>query len=103
MLKKQIDILVYKWLNLAMISVKVGELRNHLSAYLRKVRQGLEVVIFDRHTPIGKLIPHDQEKDGALTLIDPMGGYKGLANLSFRPCRPFAGAVETLLAERKRR
>ena len=40
-----------------MASVQIAELKNHLSAYLRKVRTGEEVVICDRKTPIAKIVP----------------------------------------------
>ena len=86
------------------ISVKVGELRNHLSAYLGRVRKGAEVVITDRETPIGRLIPFDRKgADEDFKLIPPPKGYKGLAKLSFPPCKPFAGAVDELLRDRRKR
>ena len=40
-----------------MASVQIAELKNHLSAYLRKVRTGEEVVICDRKTPIAQIVP----------------------------------------------
>ena len=40
-----------------MKSVNVAELKNRLSAYLRLVRGGEEVVIRDRNLPIAKLVP----------------------------------------------
>lgn len=40
-----------------MIKVKIGELRNHLSKYLKKVRQGGEITVTDRDTPIARIMP----------------------------------------------
>jgi len=40
-----------------MRSVQIAELKNNLSAYLRKVRTGEEVVICDRQSPIAKIVP----------------------------------------------
>jgi prevent-host-death family protein len=40
-----------------MRSVKIAELKNHLSAYLNEVRDGEEIIISDRDTPIAKIIP----------------------------------------------
>lgn len=40
-----------------MTSIGVRELRDHLSEYLRRVREGELVVITDRGTPIGELSP----------------------------------------------
>lgn len=35
----------------------IRELKNHLSAYLRKVKAGETVTITDRGTPIGRIVP----------------------------------------------
>jgi|SRR6266853_4884217 len=37
--------------------VQIAELKNHLSAYLHKVRAGEEVIICDRKAPIAKIVP----------------------------------------------
>ena len=37
--------------------VRIGELKNHLSRYLRVVRGGSRVIIMDRDTPIAELGP----------------------------------------------
>jgi prevent-host-death family protein len=38
-------------------SVQIADLKNNLSAYLRKVRTGEEVIICDRKSPIAKIVP----------------------------------------------
>jgi prevent-host-death family protein len=38
-------------------SVSIAELKNKLSAYLGRVRQGEEILVRDRKTPIAKIIP----------------------------------------------
>jgi prevent-host-death family protein len=40
-----------------MASVQIADLKNNLSAYLRKVRAGEEVIICDRKSPIAKIVP----------------------------------------------
>ena len=40
-----------------MASVKIADLKNNLSAYLRKVRTGEELIICDRKSPIAKIVP----------------------------------------------
>ena len=40
-----------------METVGIAELRNGLSSYLRKVRQGEEILVRDRNTPIAKIVP----------------------------------------------
>ncbi len=86
------------------LSVKIGEFRNKLSAYLRKVRQGAELVISDRDTPIGRVVPINQAAEQeSFELLDPPQGYRGLAALKFPSLSPPVNAVEELLQERRRR
>ena len=40
-----------------MLQVKIAELKNHLSRYLRVVRAGEEVEVMDRNRPIARLTP----------------------------------------------
>lgn len=49
-----------------MKSVKIGELKNKLSAYLRIVRKGGEIIITDRDTPIAKLSPFQEQEEPAI-------------------------------------
>ncbi|MBI4212082.1 MAG: type II toxin-antitoxin system prevent-host-death family antitoxin [Deltaproteobacteria bacterium] len=84
------------------ISVKVGELRNHLSKYLKRVRQGAEVVITDRDTPVGRVVPYENHERESLELMAPQKGYSGLADLSF-PKPSSISAVDELLRERRKR
>ena len=37
----------------------IRELRNHLSRYLERVRQGEELIVTDRGTPIARVVPVD--------------------------------------------
>ena len=39
--------------------VRIAEFKAHLSAYVRAVRGGREIVIKDRDTPVARLVPHD--------------------------------------------
>ena len=43
-------------------TVTIAELRAHLSAYLRSVRAGGEIIIKDRDTPVARLVPYQQRK-----------------------------------------
>ena len=40
-----------------MRSVNIGELKNQLSAYLQYVRNGEEVIVRDRNTPVARILP----------------------------------------------
>ncbi|MBI4237877.1 MAG: type II toxin-antitoxin system prevent-host-death family antitoxin [Deltaproteobacteria bacterium] len=90
-----------------MIKVKIGELRNNLSAYLRKVRKGAEIVVMDRETPIGRVVPYQGEaKDTEpFDVVPPPGGYAGLAKLKFPPLKlqKRFDPVEELIKDRRRR
>lgn len=54
-----------------MATVGVRELRDHLSDYLRRVREGEQLVITDRGKPIGELGPAEGRKtlEVALRLV----------------------------------
>jgi prevent-host-death family protein len=46
-----------------MRTAKIGVLKNQLSAYLRYVRNGEEVVIYDRNVPIARILPVEPSED----------------------------------------
>lgn len=87
----------------------ISQLKNHLSAYLRKVRAGEAIVILDRDEPIARLervAPKAHPKD-RLTRLERSGLVRrSSATLSLevlrRPVpRPEKSVVEALLAERR--
>jgi len=89
-----------------MTSVGVRELRDNLSEYLRRVRQGELLVITDRGRPIGELSPaaggrsvaraHELVRKGAATWSG--GKPRGLT----RAPRPRAGLVSDAVVEDRR-
>ena len=46
-----------------MTRAKISELKARLSAYLAEVRSGGEVLVYDRATPIARIVPFDAERD----------------------------------------
>ena len=40
-------------------TVNIGDLKNHLSAYLQYVRNGEEVIVRDRNLPVARILPID--------------------------------------------
>ncbi len=48
----------------------VREVKNHLSAYLNRVRDGEEIVITDRGRPVARLTSLDPDVDRLQVLID---------------------------------
>jgi prevent-host-death family protein len=49
-----------------MTIAKVSELKAKLSAYLSEVREGGSVTVYDRKTPIARIIPFLEESDDLL-------------------------------------
>ena len=44
----------------------IRELKNHLSAYLRKVKAGETITITDRGTPVGRIVPAGEKDERTL-------------------------------------
>jgi antitoxin (DNA-binding transcriptional repressor) of toxin-antitoxin stability system len=70
-----------------MEKVSVSKLKDNLSAYLRKVRAGRSIVIYDRDVPIARLERIESSGSGAdrLALLCAQG-------LTRPPARPFSPA-----------
>jgi prevent-host-death family protein len=43
--------------------VQIAILKNHLSRYLAAVRDGAEIVVLDRHTPVARIVPYGPRID----------------------------------------
>jgi prevent-host-death family protein len=92
------------------MQAKIGELRNRLSHYLRKVEQGEEVVVLDRDRPIARLVSiADREPSDTLAqrLIrlglaqaGPQQGVKEILD-DLPPGDSPAGVLEALIQERR--
>ncbi len=61
-----------------MLRVKIGELKNALSRYLRAVRAGEEVEVLDRETPVARLVPATGNTENASFESNPE--YKRVFN-----------------------
>jgi len=46
-----------------MSEVKIAELKARLSSYLAEVKGGQTVIVYDRQTPIARLVPFESEPD----------------------------------------
>jgi prevent-host-death family protein len=44
-----------------MSKVGIAQLKAHLSEHLRRVRAGRTLTVFDRDTPVAKIVPYDAE------------------------------------------
>ena len=80
-----------------MKTVKVAELKAKLSAYLSEVRGGGTVVVYDRNTPIARLVPIQEETDD-LVIIDATASPATLKGLKGIPLKERVD-VDRLLRE----
>jgi prevent-host-death family protein len=88
--------------------VTISELKNQLSAYLKKVVAGGSVLIHDRHRPIAKLerVAETDHPDGRLERLARAGLLRrGSSKLDVgtltAPVSADASVVDALLAERR--
>ena len=83
-----------------MIKAKVSELKARLSAYLAEVRVGGEVLVYDRTTPIARLVPVKEERDDLHVIAEssPPSSLKRIKGV--RPRKPID--VDKLLADLRR-
>jgi prevent-host-death family protein len=44
-----------------MSTVRIADLKAHLSQHLRKVRAGGTLTVLDRDTPVARIVPYDAE------------------------------------------
>lgn len=71
-----------------MTDVKVAELKAKLSAYLSEVRRGETVIVYDRATPIARLVPFENKPDD-LALIEASSKPSELKRIKgVRPKKP---------------
>ncbi|MEO6463387.1 MAG: type II toxin-antitoxin system prevent-host-death family antitoxin [Candidatus Eisenbacteria bacterium] len=79
-------------------SVQIAQLKARLSAYLRSVRQGGELVVMDRKTPVARLLPYE-EGPHRLTVRPPLPGATPLSELEITPFPVEVPDVITFLIE----
>jgi prevent-host-death family protein len=84
------------------MEVGVKELRNHLSRYLNRVRDGDEVVVTDRGRAIARVVPVGAER--VLDRLIAEGVVTPARQPKRRTARPIRtkGTVSDLVAEQRR-
>ena len=84
-----------------MRNVRVAEFKARLSEYLRAVRKGHDLTIYDREQPIARVVPYAER--GTLVVREPTTHYRALAEVPLPPPLALAvDAVELLLEDRAR-
>ncbi len=98
----RLDIHGYIWLDIAMKYVKVSQLKDRLSEYLRAVEKGAEVVVTDRSRPIARIVPVAQPGRRA-RVHPPARDFSSVRARRHAPAGWRVNSTEFLLEERKER
>ena len=86
--------------HMTMIKIGVAELKAKLSEYLRAVRKGQEVTIYDRDQPIARIVPYAPQR--ALAVREPIVAYATLGAIPLPPPAALTvDPVELLLEDRR--
>ena len=88
--------------NVAMTRVKIAELKNRLSFYLRAVEQGAEIEITDRDRPIARLVPASRPT-GSIRIIPPTKSFSQLRKIRYPRTSVPIDSTALLLEERGKR
>ena len=99
-----------------MIRATISEVKNGLSAYLRRVRAGESVLVLDRRTPVARIVPvgrslenpmhsDDVDEEARIARLERTGvlarrSFESPLELLGQPFRQGAGILEALLDER---
>lgn len=90
------------WLDVAMKRVKIAELKDHLSQYLREVERGGEVEVTDRERPIARIVPANLAA-ASVEVIPPTRPFSSVRTKRFAPAGWPVSSTDLLLEERQRR
>jgi prevent-host-death family protein len=85
-----------------MKSVKIAELKDHLSEHLRAVERGAEVVVTDRSRPIARIVPIDEETQ-TVNLVSPSRDFSEIRDRDRSPADWRISSLTLLLEERRER
>ena len=83
-------------------SVRIAQLKARLSEYLRAVRKGSELTVYDRDQPIARVVPY-AVSTGSFVVREPVTTYATLGKIPLPPpARLAEDAVDLLLEDRRR-
>jgi len=87
--------------HVTMADVKIADLKSRLSEYLRKVRGGRTLTVFDRDTPIARIVPYE-DNSGSLKVRTAVPGAPRLNRVPLPPpLRLRVDIVKLLMDERQ--
>ena len=84
-----------------MTSVKISELKDHLSEHLRAVEAGAEVIVTDRGRPIAKIVPLRKTK--GIRWIEATRDFAEVRDKRYEPANWAISSLELLLEDRRKR
>ncbi len=87
---------------MAMKTVKIAELKNHLSEHLRAVEGGAELVVTDRDRPIARIVPYSRS-DRRVRVKQPTRSFSTIRDTRYAPAKWRINSTEMLLEERQQR
>ena len=90
---------------MVMTKVGVAKLKAELSDYLRKVKEGGEVVVYDRETPIARIIPYSSKERAGGLIIRPAKPGMRFQDVPLPPPLPLAdgrSVVDLLIEDRQK-
>jgi prevent-host-death family protein len=90
------------WPDVAMNKVGIAELKDQLSAHLRAVERGGEVVVTDRSRPIARIVPMALD-GGSARLIPPERPFAEIRDRRRTPVRWHVSSADLLQEERRER
>jgi prevent-host-death family protein len=83
-----------------MKSVKIAELKAHLSEYIKDVRRGRELTVMERTTPVARIVPCGTDS----TMLDvrpPRRRVPRLQDVELPPALTIEGDIVDLLLEER--
>lgn len=98
--QRVVDLYDYIWSNIVMMKVKIAELKAKLSSFLRQVREGEEVVVTDRETPVAKIVPY-QIPEERLTMYAAKKPPSIIGQLEFPRARTDMSSLDALMEDRE--
>lgn len=88
--------------HVTMTNVRVAEFKARLSEYLRAVRKGHDLTIYDREQPVARVVPFAER--GPLVVREPVVRYATLGDVPLPPlARLTVDPVDLLLEDRQSR
>jgi prevent-host-death family protein len=85
-----------------MKTVKIAELKDHLSEHIRAVERGSEVTVTDRNRPVARIVPIGAPTP-VLAIVSPKIAFKSIREKRWRASRWSARSLDLLADERSER